>query len=76
VPVVSFRVDRETYEALLRKAEADNTTISDLLRRMVQECLGIQAKSELERRLEALEKKVQELERLLRRRSGLSAYLK
>lgn len=78
VPTVSFRVDRETYELLKKRANKENMTLSDLMRYMVEKCLGIEVnrKNDLEKRVEELERRVAELERLVKQQSGIGWYLK
>lgn len=78
VPTVSFRVDRETYEALKRKASEEGMTLSDLMRYMVEKCLGIEVnrRNDLEKRVEELERRVAELERIIKQQSGIGWYLK
>lgn len=76
MPVVGFRVDKKTYEILRKRAEEENTTISDLLRFALEKCLGIEMRTPIEKRLEELERRVQELEKQFKQRAGLTAYMR
>lgn len=73
---VCFRVDRETYEVLKRKASEEGMTLSDLMRYMVRQFIGKPIRNELEKRLEELERRVQELEKLIKQQSGIGLYLR
>ena len=77
MPIVSFRVDRETYEALKKKASEEGMSVSELLRLMVREYLGIKMRNDLERRIEELERRITELEKTVKQQNlGLERYIR
>lgn len=76
MPVICFRVDKETLRLLREIAEKQGITVSDLMRAILSKYLDkpINVKGDLEKRVQELEKRVEKLEKMIKKIGGLNYY--
>ena len=77
MPVISVRVDDETYKQLKKIAEEEGVKLSSLVRQALRDCLniGIEKRPDIERRIDELEERLQRLEKQMKRLAGLDWYM-
>jgi len=80
MPYIGCRVDNETKELFRKKAMEMGVTMSDLLRMIINDFLGrkhvIQRETDvIHDRISRIEKRLNELERMVKKIGGLSLYI-